>query len=285
MGHLEDPTLTSDLTVARDFDLGMTGPPLSISMDFTAGGLVEMVAGIACAVLLAAYAWWAPILLGGAWLSTQWLLRESAIWRDRNTEEVRGAQRRRRLRVRCRRCGAGQGAAPVRPRRLDHRSLRQAAHASARAAVRSDAAAREADGLVPAAVLGANVIVFWSLAASVAAGQLSLGAVVAFAQAAVGTSMIAFGGLSWVLDGSAAPVCAVLRLEPAMRPTGALASGTSAAAGMPSRDVRFRDLTFAYRAARQCSSTSISPSPPDRRWRSSARTAPGRRRSPSCCAG
>ena len=28
MGHLEDPTLTSDLTVARDFDLGMTGPPL-----------------------------------------------------------------------------------------------------------------------------------------------------------------------------------------------------------------------------------------------------------------
>ena len=38
MGHLEDPTLTSDLTVARDFDLGMTGPPLSISMDFIAGG-------------------------------------------------------------------------------------------------------------------------------------------------------------------------------------------------------------------------------------------------------
>src|SRR5262249_46596041 len=26
MGHLEDPTLPGDLTVARDFDLGMTGP-------------------------------------------------------------------------------------------------------------------------------------------------------------------------------------------------------------------------------------------------------------------
>src|ERR1700687_4454415 len=36
MGHLEDPKLTNDLTVARDFDLGMTGPPLSISMDFIA---------------------------------------------------------------------------------------------------------------------------------------------------------------------------------------------------------------------------------------------------------
>src|SRR5687768_9164048 len=57
MGHLEDPTLTSDLTVARDFDLGMTGPPLAISMDFIATGLVEMIGGVASAVILARYAW------------------------------------------------------------------------------------------------------------------------------------------------------------------------------------------------------------------------------------
>jgi len=54
MGHLEDATLTSDLTVARDFDLGMTGPPLSISMDFIAGGLVELIGGLSAAVVLAA---------------------------------------------------------------------------------------------------------------------------------------------------------------------------------------------------------------------------------------
>src|SRR4029434_10731778 len=30
LGHLEDPKLTSDLTVARDFDLGMMGPPLAL---------------------------------------------------------------------------------------------------------------------------------------------------------------------------------------------------------------------------------------------------------------
>jgi ABC-type multidrug transport system fused ATPase/permease subunit len=52
--------------------------------------------------------------------------------------------------------------------------------------------------------------------------------------------------LSWALDGSAAPVAAVLRLEPAMRPAGALRSGTRPAAGLPARDIRFRDLTFAY---------------------------------------
>jgi ATP-binding cassette subfamily B protein len=93
MGHLEDPRLTNDLTMARDFDLGMMGPPLSLSMDFIAGGLVELIAGLAAAVVLAAYAWWAPLILAGAWLSTHWLLRESAVWRDRNTDEVRSAQR------------------------------------------------------------------------------------------------------------------------------------------------------------------------------------------------
>src|SRR5690349_8426216 len=36
VAHLEDPELANDLQVARDFDLGMTGPPLSISMDFIA---------------------------------------------------------------------------------------------------------------------------------------------------------------------------------------------------------------------------------------------------------
>src|SRR5215472_2051008 len=93
MAHLEDPKLTSDLTVARDFDLGMTGPPLTISMDFIASGMVEMVGGIACTVILVGYAWWAALVLASAWLATHWLLRESAVWRDRNTEEVRSAQR------------------------------------------------------------------------------------------------------------------------------------------------------------------------------------------------
>jgi hypothetical protein len=93
MGHLENPELTNDLTMARDFDLGMSGPPMSISMDFIAGGLVEMVGGFASAAVLAAYSWWAPLLLVAGWLCTHWLLRESAVWKDRNTEEVREAQR------------------------------------------------------------------------------------------------------------------------------------------------------------------------------------------------
>src|SRR5262245_60237202 len=93
IGHLEDPELASDLTVARDFDLAMTGPPMHINMDFIAEGLVLTVVGLASAVVLAGFTWWAPVALASAWLATHWFLRESAVWFDRNTPEVRSAQR------------------------------------------------------------------------------------------------------------------------------------------------------------------------------------------------
>jgi ABC-type multidrug transport system fused ATPase/permease subunit len=98
-------------------------------------------------------------------------------------------------------------------------------------------------------VLAANVVVFWSLGASVAGGTLPLDRFVMFASAAVSTSMIAFGGLSWALDGAAAPAAAVLRLHEAMAPAGALVQGSRSAAAMPAREIRFRNLTFAYPAA------------------------------------
>jgi len=79
--------------MARDFDLGMMGPPLEISMDFISGGLVDLVVGISAMILLAGFHVWAALLLGLAWLSTHWLLRESGVWKDRNTDEVRKAQR------------------------------------------------------------------------------------------------------------------------------------------------------------------------------------------------
>ncbi len=98
-------------------------------------------------------------------------------------------------------------------------------------------------------VAGANVVVFWSLASAASGGHLGLGRLVVFAQAAVGTSLIAFGGLNWAMDGAAAPVAAVLRLGSAMGPKGSLAPPPDPpvdAAGRPGREVRFRDVSFAY---------------------------------------
>jgi ATP-binding cassette subfamily B protein len=247
MGHLEDPKLTGDLTVARDFDLGMTGPPLSTSMDFTASGLVAMVGGFASAVVLFGFTWWAPILLGGAWLSTHWLLRESAVWRDRNTDEVRGAQRDADYAFRL-------AVDPPASKELRMFGLvgwtierfvsrRTRLHELQYAATRLRERPLVWSMLI---VTAANVLVFWALASAAAGGRLTLGEVVAFAQCAVGTSMIAFGGLSWVLDGSAAPVAAVLRLEQAMAPAGALPAGSRPAKTLPAREIRFQGVSFAY---------------------------------------
>ena len=247
MGHLEDPSLTSDLTVARDFDLGMTGPPLFISMDFIAGGLVELIGGFAAAAVLAAYTWWAPIVLAGAWLSTQWLLRESGIWWDRNPPEVRAAQRDAEYTYRM-----AVDPGPAKELRLfglvgwtveRFIARRVRLHALQYEATRLREKPMVWSLLI---VFGANVAVFWSLAAAVTGGRISLGEVVVFTQAAVGVSLLAFGGFSWALDGVTAPVAAVLRLEATMASAGALRSGKRTADAMPAREIRFRDVSFAY---------------------------------------
>ncbi len=247
MGHLENPELTTDLTMGRDFDLGISGPPLAISMNFIAGGLVQMLGGLASAVVLVAYTWWAPLLLAGAWLSTHWLLRESGVWRDRNTEEVRGAQRHadyayrlavdppaaKELRL------FGLAGWTVERFRRQRRRLFDLRWEATRL--------RERPVLWSLLlVLGANLLLFWSLALSAAEGALALDRMVTFASAAISTSMIGFGGLSWALDGAAAPTGAVLRLQRAMDPAGALVVGRASADGMPAREIRFRDVRFAY---------------------------------------
>ena len=247
LGHLEDPTLTGDLTVARDFDLGMTGPPLFISMDFIAGGLVKIVAGVASAIVLAAYAWWTAIVLGSAWLATHWLLRESGVWQDRNTPEVRSAQRDADYAYQL-----AVGAPAAKELRLFglagwtiDRFVKHRVHLHT---LQYNATRLRERPLLWSllVVVGANLLVFWMLAQDALNGSLSLAALVVFAQAAVGTSSIAFGGFNWALDGAAAPVAAVLRLELAMDPAGALPSGTRQATGTPAKEIRFRDLTFAY---------------------------------------
>jgi ABC-type multidrug transport system fused ATPase/permease subunit len=225
----------------------MTGPPLNISMDFIAGGMVEIIGGLSCAIVLAGYSWWAPVVLGGAWIATHWLLRESAVWRDRNTEEVRGAQRDADYAFQL--AVNPQPAKELRLFGLVAWTIERFVARRTRLHALQYEATRLREKPVMWSLLlvvGANVLVFWALAQSAATGTLSLAEVVVFAQAAVGTSMIAFGGLNWALDGSAAPVAAVLRLEGAMASAGALIPGHRPANGMPSREIRFRNLTFAY---------------------------------------
>jgi len=250
IGHLEDPELAADLQLARDFDRGMTGPPLSGSMDLIAGGLVNMVAGLAQACVLFGFAWWAPPVLAGGWLGTHWLLRESGVWKDRNTEEVRQAQRDADYAYRL--AVDPPAAKELRIFGLPDWVLERFLVSRRRLHLLQYEATRMRERSVLASlalVLAANVLVFWALAAAALDHRLAVGALVAYASAAIGTSMIAFGGLNWALDSAAAPAAAVARLKAAMAQAVTITPGDQPADGMPAHHIRFRDVTFAYPAA------------------------------------
>ena len=216
-------------------------------MDFIAGGLVGMIGGLIAAAVLFGFSWWAPLVLAGGWLSTHYLLRESAVWFDRNTDAVRSAQRDAdylyRLAV------DPPASKELRLFGLVHwtierfvsrrTTLHQLQYQATRLRERPLA-------MCLVIVTAANVAVFWALAAAAAEGRLDLGGLVIYANCAVATSLIAFGGLSWALDGAAAPVAAVARLEPAMAAADALRSGTRAASSIPARDIRFSNVSFTY---------------------------------------
>jgi ATP-binding cassette subfamily B protein len=250
IGHLEDPELATDLQVARDFDRGLTGPPISISMDFIATALVDLLAGFAQCVVLFGFAWWAPPLLAFGWLSTHWILRESGVWRDRQTDEVRMAQRdadytyrlavdppaAKELRV------FGLGGWVVDQFVARRRRLHELQYRATRMRERSVLACL----LVVAVPSG---IVFWALGSATLSHHLDLASLVVYAQSAIGASLIAFGGLNWSLDSAAAPVVAVGRLKPRMERAGSVVSGQRPADGLPRTSLRFRDVGFAYPAA------------------------------------
>jgi ATP-binding cassette, subfamily B, bacterial len=250
MAHLERPQLIDDLTLARDFDLGISGPPLSVSMGFIASGLVEVVAGTCQAVVLFGYRWWAPPLLLATWGATHWLLREAAIWRDRQPEEVVDAQRHADYTYRL--AVDPPAAKELRLFGLSGWTVDRFAARRRRLVDLRWQATRLRQRPVRWAVLvvtAGNALVFWSLARDAAEGRLGLGEVVTFAAAALGTSAVAFGGLNWALWTAAPAVAAVFRLDAAMAEVGALPAGTRSAEGLPARELRFRDVTFSYESS------------------------------------
>ena len=259
MGHLEDPELAADLTVARDFDLGMTGPPLSISMDFIAGGLVEHARRPGLGRR--------PVRLrvvGAAGAGRRVARHALAAARERG---LAGPQHRRGARARSATPSTRtawpsirrrQGTAALRARRTGPSSASSRggrACTSCSTRPRACASGRCCGACCSSAA--ANVVVFWALASAAADGRLDLGALVVYAQAAVGTSRSRSAGFNWALDGAAAPVAAVLRLEPAMAPR-RRARRRHAPAARPARarDALPRRHVRLSRAARRCSTAS-----------------------------
>ena len=124
VAHLERADLTDDLTMARDFDLGITGPPLSYAMNFIADGfvgavlrrrlgdrarLVRLVAGDRARARLVGD----PLAAAG----------ERDLARPPHAGGPARPAPRRVLVPPGRRPAGGQGGPPVRPRRLGDRAL------------------------------------------------------------------------------------------------------------------------------------------------------------------
>ncbi len=248
VAHLERADLTDQLSIARDFDLGITGPPLSYGMNFVADGLVGLAAGAASAIVLARYGWWQAIVLVLAWSSTHWILRESAVWFERRTPEVMRAQR---LADYAYRLAVDPPAAKevrlfgladwvIDRFTVQRRRLYDLQYEATRLREKSVAGAL-------AIVIAANLLAFWTLGARAADGRLDLAGAIVALQAAIGIGAIAFGGLNWALDGAAAPIAAVRSLEAEMGPAGALdTSGRARVTPARGPELRFRDVSFGY---------------------------------------
>ena len=247
IGHLEDPDLTDDLTTAREFDRGMTGPPMYLNVDFIASSLVNVISGVASAIVLTGFTWWAPLALAVAWGSTHWLLRESGVWKDRNTPEVRSAQRHADYAYRL--AVDPQPAKELRLFGLAGWTVDRFIARRNRLFELQYRATRLREKSVVSClifVIVANAAVFGALGVAATTGGLPLDRLVVYAQVALGVSLIAFGGLNWALDGAAAPVAAVGRLGPAMAPLGSLAVGHQPAADFPHAEIAFRNVSFGY---------------------------------------
>ncbi|XTZ13726.1 ABC transporter ATP-binding protein [Micromonospora echinospora] len=246
IAHLESRELTDKLTSARDFDLGMAGPPMTLSVGFISGGLVEAVAGLAQAAVLGAYRWWAPLVIGGAWASTHWLLRESSSW-DRNAGEVLAAQRRSEYTYRM--AVEASAAKEIRVFGLSDWVVDQFA-ANRRRLVdlkwKANRLRQRPLSRAIAVLLVANGLVLWYLARDAVEGTVSTAEVVVFAQAIVGASALAFGGLNWALPPAAHAAATVLELESTMGVAGRLESGDRPADGLPAAQIRLRNVGFAY---------------------------------------
>jgi ABC-type multidrug transport system fused ATPase/permease subunit len=259
LSHLEDPELSTEMSMARDFDLGIMAPPLFVSMSFIAGGLRPLISGVSAAVVLFGFGWWEPLILVAGWGATHWLLKESGVWKDRNTDEVRDAQRHAdyayRLAVdapaakELRLFGLADWVVDRFAQRRRH--LYDLQWEATKLRERSVAAS-----LV--AVAAANGLVFWRLATATADSELSAGQAITYLIAAITVSSIAFGGLNWALDAASAPAATVERLAATFADYDTLSPSTPEASaqledsGVPSpgaHQIEFHELEFTYPSA------------------------------------
>ncbi|SDR89904.1 ABC transporter ATP-binding protein [Microlunatus soli] len=256
IAHLEDPELAADFSLARDFDLGIASPRLRDSLPFIGSGLAAFGAGIASAVVLCGFAWWAGILLLFGWLSPHLLLRESYVWKDWRSSEIKDHQRHAEYAYRM--AVDAPAAKEIRlfgladwiTDRFNDRRRRLLAITLEALRLR-----QRSIMLTLLVLIISNGVVFIALAWQATQGDLELSRLVAFAGTAIGVSSLATMEFDWWLSDGARPVPVVHDLLPTMRRVGALRTAATAGGSdqaqsprsLPSREIRLQNVSFGYR--------------------------------------
>lgn len=249
IAHLERPEINDVLAQARDFDLGITGPPLRASLPRVGDGFVQIGGGAASLCLLFGFRWWAPFLAGFGWLWTHRLLRKSSVWKAWEdptvVDEMRHVNYAYDLSVRSpaakeiRMFGLADWAVD---RYFSRRSKMVELIIKARALKKTPIL------LGVTAIAVGNIIVFWSLGRAAIDGAISLGAVTVFARCALSASSLAFGEVDWWFRQGAQSVPVVFELVDDLRAQQTVpATGTLSPTALPTEALTFDNVSFAYR--------------------------------------
>ena len=252
LAHLERPEINDLLAQARDFDLGVTGPPLRASLPRVADGFVQIGGGAAMLCLLFGFRWWAPFLAGFGWLWSHSLLRKSSVWKawedPEVVDEMRHVNYAYDLSVRApaakeiRMFGLADWAVD---RYFSRRQRMVEAIIKARSLKKTPII------LAIATIAGGNIVVFWALGHAAIDGAISLGAVTVFSRAALGASQLAFGEVDWWFRQGSQSVPVVLDLVDDLRAQQTVPRTGNQQPGDAPRDaIVFDNVSFAYRDGR-----------------------------------
>jgi ATP-binding cassette subfamily B protein len=247
IAHLERPDLADQLTAAREFDMGFRAPTLVQALPPTGDGFAQVLTGLAQGAVLAAFRWWAPLVVAGAWASTHFLLRSS--WAGQVWDSAPVVREGRHVDYAYRIAVDAPAAKEVRLFGLADWAVDRFA---VRKRLQLDMIFREIrlrQGPVwwaLAAVVAGNAIVFGTLARDATAHVIGLASVVVFVQAAIAISSLGFSSLNWWFRGTAQRLPPVLGLPERMASVAPLRAGSRTADGLPTSEIRFQDVRFAY---------------------------------------
>ncbi|WP_112238871.1 ABC transporter ATP-binding protein [Kribbella monticola] len=246
---LERSEVLDDLSLAREFDLGMTGPTLADCMPAIGNSFVLIGSGALAAIGIAhGFSWWIGIVVAAAWLSPHVLMRSGAAWRSWKSDEV--AEHQRHADYTYRLAVNPSAAKEVRlfglPDWLVARFLKRR-RALLEISVEAIRLRERPLALTIVALVGANVLFLGLLMRAGLSGRLSLGEVVSMVTLGMVASSLGTMDFSWWLHTAAKPVPVIVGLEKTMVEIGRLAAPPQAVEP-PSRggDIAFSGVAFSY---------------------------------------